>query len=474
MTHLLRTFLLLWSTCSSAALQLQVLGHPNNNYTALVNTIQQFNQDIIVLQSRNPDASTIEDDHLLLMPGHSFDLNNKGNQHILVLAGELDGVFRFSNFASALHIHRQTPRVNFVVVQGAAHYSFATPTITAAKLALDLQPEITNAVAQQTVATVVKQWLNPQRHGNKDYTAARLRALQLATPIVKALQLEGSAHTGQDICNSDFPTNPTCNYPKYPVFSLPPGPAPAPSPLPSKECICGSKWVTEYAFPSFSGGDEKGFTVQVADAFHNVADVHPFHLPHNWNSCTAPKGCNLNVTTLTMNVNGSGTLFPNASDMPLSALELRTKMKSRQILWEAAGLGKQSGDIDKKNMTLCKNANQMAWDWAMSNADPAVRARFLKFGEPFVMVDDVAAPIGFHGPTWIEKELLYTRNPATHTIEVQSWTFVVGESPIKSKYLPTGMHYCKLLSPARCMEWLYTDGLRSKIGVQVPQVALDH
>jgi len=221
MTHLLRTLLLLWSTCSSAALQLQVLGHPNNNYTALVNTIQQFNQDIIVLQSRNPDASTIEDDHLLLMPGHSFDLNNKGNQHILVLAGELDGVFRFSNFASALHIHRQTPRVNFVVVQGAAHYSFATPTITAAKLALDLQPEITNAVAQQTVATVVKQWLNPQRHGNKDYTAARLRALQLATPIVKALQLEGSAHTGQDICNSDFPTNPTCNSPSTPFLVYP-------------------------------------------------------------------------------------------------------------------------------------------------------------------------------------------------------------------------------------------------------------
>lgn len=58
------------------------------------------------------------------------------------------------------------------------------------------------------------------------------------------------------------------------------------------------------------------------------------------------------MTTLTMNVNGSGNLFPNTSSVPLSALELRTKMKSRKIIWEAAGLGKQSGDVDKKNQIL--------------------------------------------------------------------------------------------------------------------------
>ena len=133
-------------------------------------------------------------------------------------------------------------------------------------------------------------------------------------------------------------------------------------------------------------------------------------------------------------------------------------------MWEVAGLGKQSGDVDKKNLTLCREANQLAWDWALSNADASVRARFAKSGEPFVMVDDVEAPIGLTGSTWIKKELVYTRTKE-NTIEVQSWTFVVPESPIKTKYLPTGMHYCKLLSPARCMEWIYTDGLRTKLGV---------
>ena len=157
-------------------------------------------------------------------------------------------------------------------------------------------------------------------------------------------------------------------------------------------------------------------------------------------------------------------MFPNASSPPLSALELRTKMKSRKVIWEAAGLGKQSGDVDKKNLTLCKRANQAAWDWALDNADADVKARFEKSGEPFVMVDDVEAPIGLSGPEWIKKTLVYTRNAQSKSIEVQSWMFVVPESPIKSKYLPTGMHYCKLLSPARCIEWIYTDGLRRGLG----------
>jgi len=89
--------------------------------------------------------------------------------------------------------------------------------------------------------------------------------------------------------------------------------------------------------------------------------------------------------------------------------------------------------------------------------------RFDADGEPFVMVDDKEAPIGLKGPEWIEKTLVYNRVKSSSgrtQIEVQSWTFVVGDFPIHSKYLPTGMHYCKLLSPARAMEWLYTDSLR--------------
>ena len=55
---------------------------------------------------------------------------------------------------------------------------------------------------------------------------------------------------------------------------------------------------------------------------------------------------------------------------------------------------------------------------------PPLRAAFEAHGEPFVMVDDKEAPIGITGPTWIKKELVYTRvGDGNNTrIEVQSWS----------------------------------------------------
>ncbi len=445
---------------AAAAAAVQLVGRPGADYAALERAVRAKLAGVDV---RRPVD--------VLLPGvdldayhSSGDPRRRRRRLALVVQGDLDGVARFSRFAAARH-RFASDASRFVVVEGAAHSSFYAD---AAPHPLDLRPALDDAQAHAQVADLVLRYATRDDNAGADdegnIAAAERRAAQLAAPVVKALQLEGSPHLGKDICNSDFPTNPSCNYPKYPDFALPPGPAPAPSPLPAADCICGSQWVTDFAFPSVAGASDKGFAVQAADAFHDVSDTHPFHLPHNWNSCASPQGCTLNVTTLTMNVNGSGSLFPNATDPPLSALELRTKMKSRKILWEAAGLGKQSGDVDKKNMTLCRRANQMAWDWAMENADADVAARFKKSGIPFVMVDDVEAPIGLTGPTWIKKELLFTPSADKKSIEVQSWVFVVPESPIKSKYLPTGMHYCKLLSPARAMEWIYTDGLRDGLG----------
>jgi hypothetical protein len=385
---------------------------------------------------------------------------------VLFLAGDLDGVLRFSNFAVAKFQFESVRNYYFGLLQGLSHHSFASFNGDGVQHKYDLQAEVDVVTGHEKVAAVVSDFV----YGNGRHLGESISlGLQLAKPILKALQLEGSSKIGVDVCNSDFPTNPTCNYPKYPDFSLPPGPAKPPQPLPASNCICGSDWVKDYAFPTVSGAADVGFKLVTEDAFHSVSDVHPFHLPHIWNKCPSPgNSCTLNVTTLTENFPGSGSLFPNTtSGAPLSALELRSKMKSRTTLYKAVGL-KPSPNVDK-NYTLCKSANQQAWQWALNNAEDSVRKRFEANGELFVMVDDKEAPIGFHGPEWIEKTLVYNRvqnsKNGNSYIEVQSWTFVVGDFPVHSKYLPTGMHYCKLLSPARAMEWIYTDSLRMKLGL---------
>jgi hypothetical protein len=40
--------------------------------------------------------------------------------------------------------------------------------------------------------------------------------------------------------------------------------------------------------------------------------------------------------------------------------------------------------------------------------------------------------------------------------------FPCGEAHVQGQHVPcpTGFHYCKLLSPAKALEWMYVDGLR--------------
>ena len=217
--------------------------------------------------------------------------------------------------------------------------------------------------------------------------------------------------------------------------------------------------MADHANAIVAGTDFKSFKITAADAFHDVSDTHPFHLPHVWNECPAggdSSQCTLNMTTLTMKVLKAGELFPDNSSAPLSAFEMKAKVKSRQVTWDAAGLN--GTGADDKNMSICRSVNEAAWTWALAHAEQGVREHHAANGLPLVMVDDKEAPIGITGPTWIKKELVYTK--MADRVEVQSWAFVVGKSPITSKFIPAGMHYCKLLSPARAMEWIYTDSLR--------------
>ena len=442
----------------------------------LVSEISEFaTEDKICISHASSQALFESGCDVALVLSHTptmKDLQDRVVKRVLVVSGTKDGINTPMKFAAARH-RAECPDVRFFFSKGASHGSFLNEGI---KVVNDLEALVTSSHTRGHVAELVR-----------DFTLGKIgkhvqETDKIADPLVKALELEGSQALGGIWCNSDYPTNAQCNYPKYPDFSLPGGPAPAPyvsltcafisssltqtthrSPLPPSNCICGSKWVTDYASPLIAT-DMQSFHVHTSDAFHDVSDEHPFHLPHIWNECEVPnEDCTLNVTSLTMLVEGSTDFFPNAT----SALELRAKLKSRQTLWEASGLGKQDADkTDKKNYTICRSINQMALDWALENAESDVVAEYKRSGEPLVMVDDKEAPIGITGPQWIKDELVFNRVQVGDNqtqVEVQSWKFDVGKFPVTTKYLPSGMHYCKLLSPARAMEWIYTDSHRHSL-----------
>jgi len=482
-------FLLWGSSCFAAPLDsppaLTLTGYPGLAYNELESTLVDALREIEnsttttgeLCVAHSPDAaakllqdvsaSTRCSRGVVLFGAAPFPESLQISVPVLTIHGSLDGVVRFSNFAVARHLSQSTT-CRFATILGASHHSLVSSAPSSELSALDLAPETSSTEVHASVATLVKDFLSSAPSGA--LAEAEKLAAKLSTPVTAALELEGSTMLGHPACNSDFPTNPTCKYTKWPDHSLPFGPAPAPSPALPSDCICGSPWVIQHATKMIGGLDQSSMptaTVVSNDAFQDVSDTHPFHLPHIFNSCkNGDTACVLNVTSLTMPYAKAGDLFPNATSPPLSIYEFRTKIKSREAIWEAAGM---SGDSSlDSNMTMCKAINQLAYDWALDNAEASARAKFEKDGEPFVMVDDKVATIGITGPEWIKDELVYARTKAadgSSQIEIQSWTFEVGNTNGGDVpwFYPVGMHYCKLLSPARAMEWIYTDGLRAKL-----------
>jgi len=392
---------------------------------------------------------------------------------MLVVSGDLDGHIPFSHFAAAMHRASDRKDRHFATIRGASHMSFASGTPEQAVADTDLVAELSDSDTISKIADIVGDFVTG---GGEHLTAAKDAAAGLAAPVVAALKLEGSTALGQVACNSHYPTNPTCNYPKYPDHSLPFGPSPAPSPPLPSNCICGSPWVMQSGKLAYNLPGPYSSTTN--DAFQDVADVHPFHLPHIFNgpnSCYyKDASCILNVTTVTMPVQKAGDIWPSTpASAPLSVFEFKTKFKSREAVRAYVADPTSSSKLDDVN-DMCKNINDAALKWALANAEASVKSRYESKGEPLVMVDDVEATIGITGPQWIADEMVYKRvkdsgSPTGTRIEVQSWKFVVGNTLNGSLpwFAPVGMHYCKLLSPARAMEWIYTDSLRSSAAAPV-------
>jgi len=246
--------------------------------------------------------------------------------------------------------------------------------------------------------------------------------------------------------------------------------------LPPVDCTCGSPWVNKVAakmMAGLEGTPAATATLESKDSFQDVTDVRPFHLPHIWEpkpgtACADPATCKIETTTVSQPIYD----FKDELDTglyPVTASEYRTKLKSREAVQQQAGLKNVNfTETDKLNTQTCRQINQAAYNWALSKASPKALARFQKHGQPYEFAEDLKSGFGITGPTWIHDALIFEPSKDKKVVKVQSHYFPIGNKNMGDEpFLETvGYHYCKLLSPARAMEWIYVDGLKEFYGTK--------
>jgi len=153
-----------------------------------------------------------------------------------------------------------------------------------------------------------------------------------------------------------------------------------------------------------------------------------------------------------------------------SASEIGTKMSSRQCLLEL-GVGVPASFNVSDAPDFCRMANEAAYQYALDHASPATKARFAAHGQPYTFGPDLQKS---GGPLFLDAGITYAdegdagvriQSPAQKTDRdywAQHFPFP------RPSFIPDPgcFHYCKLLSPARAMEWVYVDGLRRHLPLE--------
>lgn len=186
-------------------------------------------------------------------------------------------------------------------------------------------------------------------------------------------------------------------------------------------------------------GLPQGASLVNTDSFHDVWETEPeVHLPEVLNNCTTPQGCTLQTITITQAVYHNGQdleIWKKHFDVPwldtgmfpISAVEMRTKMSSREHIYTNLGIPNPSFEELDGGGVRCGEINQASLDWAMQRVGQHTKERFAQVGQPYgIMSDKNVCPAG---PCWIWDELSY--------IETDDGKQVLLESPQFS----TAMNY---------------------------------
>ncbi|GMH82641.1 hypothetical protein TL16_g09328 [Triparma laevis f. inornata] len=313
----------------------------------------------------------------------------------LTIGGELDGLCRISRIVEALYTQitfdedteGMTDYMPVTVVEGMNHMQFASGDAPSFVKNNDIQSELTEEEAHAAVVSDIAAFLEGIVSGTPSSTIRSRVAetIEFVKPITNALLIEGyEQFLPPCYCEAEDEYGGlqygTCES--------------------TEECNGGVKWtgeVSQLLMAGLDGKEVEGLTINAVDSIHLVTEEKPScHLPHihgnpvdNANPgvdadplCESPNGCTLELTTVTQPVySNSGEVdiwrahfsvpWVDTGFLPITANELKTKIKSRQAIYQAAGVTNVSyvemdaSIADGGEGDRCGEINQAAIDWAL-------------------------------------------------------------------------------------------------------------
>ena len=358
----------------------------------------------------------------------------------LTMTGELDGMVRVSRIAEDYHrnvlqkAERAEPdeaaKIHHAValVEGMNHFGFVHGPAPFIKQLRDLPQEISYSESVLQVALTIAAFVDvhsPQQEVVQEAKCHLLdridRTVKYLEPLIEALKLEGSKHMGCDPASGSVWA---CRMQEALMA----------------DCVAE-------AGLSLSASTNEFHASWYLDPFAEVPFYHPkVHLVDN---------TTLQLETMTDPIyEFADTLF-DGGFFSNSVHELRCKFNSPQALLEAAGGKNIPFDL---SINFARQLNEKALEYAMAKAPQRVRERYEQQGTTLVLGEDIPQS---SGPGWIWNYLTYDKKKDhDHSCcrEVRSYVMVTPtDHPIPSA---GGKLYCKVMSPAKVLDWMYTDSLR--------------
>ncbi|ESO97511.1 hypothetical protein LOTGIDRAFT_152602 [Lottia gigantea] len=131
---------------------------------------------------------------------------------------------------------------------------------------------------------------------------------------------------------------------------------------------------------------------------------------------------------------------------------LDAKLKSKEAVYKALPKSYKPHSTASKT---CMDINKEAWTLALKQSSRTAVKRFHSMGRSMKFIKDHVFSTGID---WISSSASWKET--TSDVTFQSTALVSKVDAFPAAF--AGMHYCKLLSPYRAMEWIYVDSLRKK------------